>query len=65
MFNAWSDVCECHLCQTLAQATKAAWSDAQPGDVILLSPGCASFDQFDNFEQRGTRFMEQAERLVE
>ena len=65
MFNAWKDACECSLCQTLAQATIAAWNDAQSGDVILLSPGCASFDQFDNFEQRGTRFMELANRLVE
>ncbi len=41
---------------TFDDAVQTALSLAQPGDQVLLSPACASFDQFDNFEQRGDRF---------
>ncbi len=45
-------------CGTLAEAVSAARADARPGDVILLSPACASFDQFASFEARGDAFRE-------
>ena len=41
---------------TLAEAFEAAVARAQPGDVVLLSPACTSFDAYDNFEQRGIEF---------
>jgi UDP-N-acetylmuramoylalanine--D-glutamate ligase len=42
--------------QPFDDAVEQALALAQPGDQVLLSPACASFDQFDNFEQRGDRF---------
>ena len=40
----------------LKEALELAQNCSQPGDVVLLSPGCASFDQFENFEKRGDHF---------
>jgi UDP-N-acetylmuramoylalanine--D-glutamate ligase len=41
---------------TMADAVEAAAQLARPGDVVLLSPGCASFDWFDSYRQRGAAF---------
>jgi UDP-N-acetylmuramoylalanine--D-glutamate ligase len=45
-------------CATLARAVEAAAAAARPGEVVLLSPACASFDQFADFEARGRAFKE-------
>jgi UDP-N-acetylmuramoylalanine--D-glutamate ligase len=47
----------------LPTAVKDAFRDADPGEVVLLSPACASYDQFHDFEERGKRFRELVEAL--
>jgi UDP-N-acetylmuramoylalanine--D-glutamate ligase len=47
-----------HRCADLEDAVERAAAAARPGEVVLLSPACASFDAFANFEQRGDRFRE-------
>jgi UDP-N-acetylmuramoylalanine--D-glutamate ligase len=46
------------LTATLKKAVEAAYSSASPGDVVLLSPGCASFDEFEDYKERGNCFQE-------
>jgi UDP-N-acetylmuramoylalanine--D-glutamate ligase len=48
----------------LARAVRMARQAAEPGDVVLLSPACASYDQYRDFEQRGTHFRELVEALT-
>ncbi|HJB14981.1 MAG TPA: UDP-N-acetylmuramoyl-L-alanine--D-glutamate ligase [Candidatus Blautia excrementipullorum] len=51
-------VCPCILCDDLEEAVKVCAEKANPGDAVLLSPACASWGQFDNYEQRGDMFKE-------
>ena len=50
-------------CETLDRAVASAAANAEPGDTILLSPACASFDQYSDFEKRGEHFRELVEAL--
>lgn len=51
------------LCENLKEAVKVCEEKAQPGDAVLLSPACASWGQFDNYEQRGDMFKEYVRNL--
>ncbi len=48
---------------SMGEAVRIAFAAARPGDVVLLSPGCASFDMFADFEERGTVFCAEVRRL--
>jgi UDP-N-acetylmuramoylalanine--D-glutamate ligase len=53
-----------HDDETLDAAVSHAAADAEPGSIVLLSPACASYDQYDNFERRGEHFKRLVDALV-
>jgi UDP-N-acetylmuramoylalanine--D-glutamate ligase len=52
-----------HPCDELERAVREAAAAARPGEVVLLSPACASFDQYADFEARGNHFRALVESL--
>ena len=54
----------CERVESLEHAVTRAAEVAKPGDVVLLAPACASFDQFTSFEARGDAFRELVEGLA-
>ena len=48
---------ESEVCTTMSKAVAQAYAQSAPGDVVLLAPAAASFDQYDSFEARGEDFM--------
>jgi UDP-N-acetylmuramoylalanine--D-glutamate ligase len=54
--KALTGVVETESCGTVTAAVRVGFDGARPGDVVLLAPGCASFDQYRNFEERGDDF---------
>ncbi|MCF6445228.1 UDP-N-acetylmuramoyl-L-alanine--D-glutamate ligase [Nereida sp. MMG025] len=56
--------CETDVCTTMQRAVEQAVSEAQDGDVVLLAPAAASFDQYDSFEKRGDDFVAKVKALI-
>ena len=54
---------ECKVVDNLEEATKKAFELSDKGDIILLSPACASWDQFNSFEERGTLYKDVINKL--
>ena len=55
---------DCEVCTTMQVAVAKAASDARAGDTVLLAPAAASFDQYDNFEQRGDDYIQQVTQWI-
>jgi UDP-N-acetylmuramoylalanine--D-glutamate ligase len=54
--TAWKNITKCVRAGTMEEAVAVSYASSSPGDTVLLSPGCASFDMFDNYEHRGRIF---------
>ena len=57
-------ITNCLKVSSMAEAVKQAWDSSEKGDVILLSPACASWDQYKNFEIRGEAFVKEIKQIV-
>jgi UDP-N-acetylmuramoylalanine--D-glutamate ligase len=56
VYNYFKDIVPVTMAESFEDAVFKAAGNASKGDVVLLSPACASFDMFDNYEHRGTEF---------
>lgn len=59
-----ANVSQSRQTETMKEAVEAAWELSEVGDAILLSPACASWDQYKNFELRGDDFVKEIKQIV-
>ena len=64
LVTAEKSPCLCTATTTLAEALRWCWDRSSPGDAVVLSPACASSDQFRNFRSRGEQFVEMVHALT-
>ena len=62
--QAWGDVTPCERATSMSEAVRLAVGHAHCGDTVLLSPACASFDMFQNYEHRGDEFKKEVLALL-
>jgi UDP-N-acetylmuramoylalanine--D-glutamate ligase len=61
---AWSLFAPCTIVDSIDDAVRGAAENARAGDVVLLSPGCSSFDMFESYQQRGDQFREAVQNWI-
>lgn len=61
--KALEDIAATSAADSMADAVNQAYEAGNPGDVVLFSPGCASFDMYENYAQRGDDFRRAVEKL--
>ncbi|HEV7221368.1 MAG TPA: hypothetical protein VGN42_01610, partial [Pirellulales bacterium] len=59
-----SSGCEHGSCAALTEAVEWCWRRSQPGEAIVLSPACASYDQFRDYRHRAAAFVEAARSIA-
>ncbi|MFA3782810.1 UDP-N-acetylmuramoyl-L-alanine--D-glutamate ligase [Melioribacteraceae bacterium 4301-Me] len=64
IYDYFKDIVEVEFQKSLEESVLTARKEAQPGTIVLLSPACASFDMFENFEHRGNVFKQVVNGLV-
>ena len=64
LVQAWGQHVRCHRAEDLEDAVNISRRLSRRGDVVLLSPGCSSYDMFKNFEHRGQLFRELVSKLA-
>ncbi|MFM9122324.1 MAG: UDP-N-acetylmuramoyl-L-alanine--D-glutamate ligase, partial [Actinomycetota bacterium] len=62
--GAFAGVCEVRTANSMREAVRLADSLASRGDVVLLSPGCTSFDWYNNYGERGVDFKKETNELI-
>lgn len=62
--RAFDGCTEIYRAETIADAASKAYKAAKPAGTVLLSPACASFDMFDNYEHRGQAFKQAVKKLI-
>jgi len=64
LFDAFGQLIEIMIeTQDMDEAVKIANCVAEPGETVLLSPACASFDLFENYQERGNKFKQAIRKL--
>jgi UDP-N-acetylmuramoylalanine--D-glutamate ligase len=64
--SALEDICRggAQMASGMEDAVHSAYLSADSGDIVLLSPGCSSFDMYENYAQRGDAFCRAVENLT-